>query len=87
MSMPTEPVCANENCDHYRYHHEDSGCRCYDCVCPRFFIETHRCDTPATAWPGDEWSCTVCLQQWFATLDEDFGDESITWLHDPRTKT
>jgi hypothetical protein len=37
----------------------------------------HPCATPPTGWPGDEWTCPVCDQTWWA--DDCDDDMTITW--------
>jgi predicted nucleic acid-binding Zn-ribbon protein len=49
---------------------------CWKCGCNDF--KPHRCETPATGMPLDEWTCPVCDKRWWATLEWP-NDEYLEW--------
>ena len=41
--------------------------------------DAHRCATPPTALPGDEWTCPVCGVTYWADDEEAWGEGTFEW--------
>jgi len=46
--------------------------------------DAHRCDTPPTGMPGDEWTCPACGRTYWADdTEETWGEGTFEWRFIP----
>lgn len=52
-------------------------------------MKDHECEPPKADWPGEEWTCAACGQQWWADevgYDFDTDTAHLVWRRHEATE-